>query len=134
LTHLLDIEQKRSLGHVEDYQHDTGDYRFIPRPRRSCARHELPRLSPWAAAQLNTHVRYADPVSLNGYYAHHGYAAQLPDYVSQQLVTPQFNDPGAQISAPQPGNAVEQFPPFRRRIAGWVGNRIRVQSAAAMSR
>lgn len=62
-------------------------------------------------------------MSLNGYYAHHGYAAQLPDYVSQQLVTPQFNDLGAQISVPQPGNAVEQLPPFRRRIAGWVSNK-----------
>jgi hypothetical protein len=30
----------------------------------------------------------------------------------QQPVTPQFNNPGPQISVPQPGNAVEQLSPL----------------------
>jgi hypothetical protein len=30
----------------------------------------------------------------------------------ERPVTPQFNDPGPQISVPQPGNAVEQLSPL----------------------
>ena len=67
---------------------------------------------PWAAGQANTYVRYAGPVSLHGYYAHHPYAGQLPDYASQHSATPQFNDPGGQISVPRPGKAVEQLSRF----------------------
>jgi hypothetical protein len=33
-------------------------------------------------------------------------------YVPQQSVAPQFNNPGAQISVPQAGNAVDQLSPL----------------------
>jgi hypothetical protein len=55
---------------------------------------------------------HAAPSSLHGYYAHPGYAGRLPAYVPQQPVTPQFNNPGPQISVPQPGNPVEQLSPL----------------------
>jgi hypothetical protein len=35
-----------------------------------------------------------------------------PLYVPQQPITPQFNNPGPQISVPQTGNAVEQLSPL----------------------
>ena len=52
------------------------------------------------------------PVSLHGYYAHGGYAGPVYGYQPQPSVAPQFNNPGPQISVPQPGNAVEQLSPL----------------------
>jgi hypothetical protein len=70
---------------------------------------------PWrgaSAAQASTYVRYAGRVSSHGYYAAHPGYLGLPEYAPQQPVTPQFNNPGPQISVPQPGNAVDQLSPL----------------------
>jgi hypothetical protein len=65
-----------------------------------------------SVAQTSTYVRYAGPVSLHGYYAARPGGLGLPEYVPQQPVTPQFNNPAPQISVPQPGNAVDQLSPL----------------------
>jgi hypothetical protein len=44
--------------------------------------------------------------------AHTGYAGPTFGYEPQQSVTPQFNNPGPQISVPQPGNPVDQLSPL----------------------
>jgi hypothetical protein len=70
---------------------------------------------PWgraSAEQTSTYVRYAGPASLHGYDAAHPAVSGLPEYVPQQPVAPQFNNPGPQISVPQPGNAVDQLSPL----------------------
>ena len=70
---------------------------------------------PWgraSAGQASAYVRYAGPVSLHGHYAAHPGDLGLPEYVRQQPATPQFNNPGLQISVPQPGNAVDQLSPL----------------------
>lgn len=70
---------------------------------------------PWRgapAAQASTCVRYAGPVSLHGYYATHPSYLGLPEYVPQQPVTPQFDNPGPQITVPEPGNPVDQLSPL----------------------
>lgn len=71
-----------------------------------------PEYHPGGRPQANTYVRYAAPLSLHGYYGAH--AAPMPAYgeLEQQPVTPQFNNPGPQISVPQPGNAVDQLSPL----------------------
>jgi hypothetical protein len=43
---------------------------------------------------------------------HHLLLGPPPVGVPQQPVTPQFNNPGPQISVPQPGNAVNQLSPL----------------------
>jgi hypothetical protein len=55
---------------------------------------------------------HAAPVSLHGYYARGGYAGPVYGYQPQQTFTPQFNNPGPQLSMPQPGNAVDQLSPL----------------------
>jgi len=70
---------------------------------------------PWgraSVAQASIYVRYAGLVSLHGHYAAHRGDWGLPEYVPQQPVTPQFNNPGPQINVPQPGNAVDQLSPL----------------------
>jgi hypothetical protein len=66
----------------------------------------------WVATAASTNVRLAGPVSLHEYYAHGGYAGPVHGYQPQQSVAPQFNNPGRQISVPQPGNAVDQLSPL----------------------
>jgi len=44
--------------------------------------------------------------------AHTGYAGPMFGYEPQQSVTPQFNNPGPQISVPQQGNPVDQLSPL----------------------
>jgi hypothetical protein len=66
----------------------------------------------WAATHASTNVRFAGPVSLHGYYAHGDCAAPIFGYQPQQPVTPQFNNPGPQISVPQPRNPVDRLPPL----------------------
>jgi hypothetical protein len=44
--------------------------------------------------------------------AHTGYAGPMLGYAPQQSVTPQINNPGPQISVPQPGNPVDQLSPL----------------------
>jgi hypothetical protein len=69
---------------------------------------------PWdhaSAAQASTYVRYAGPVPLHGYEAAHPGYLSLPEYVPQP-VAPQFNNPGPQISVPQPSNPVDRLPPL----------------------
>jgi hypothetical protein len=46
------------------------------------------------------------------YVAHHGHSAPMFGYEPQQLMMPQFNNPGPQISVPQTGNAVDQLSPL----------------------
>lgn len=49
----------------------------------------------------------------HGYYGGHtGYLGPISGYVPQVSTTPQFNNPGPQISVPQPGNAVDQISPL----------------------
>jgi hypothetical protein len=77
----------------------SNDHDYYPRDRAS-------------AAQARTYVRYAGPVSLHGYYAAHPGYLGLPEYVAQQPVAPQLNNPGPQISVPQPGNSVDRLSPL----------------------
>jgi hypothetical protein len=56
---------------------------------------------------------HAAPTSLHGYYsAHAGYSGLIRGYEPLQSMTPQFNNPGPQISVPQTGNAVDQLSPL----------------------
>lgn len=63
------------------------------------------------AAMGSASARHARPASARGYYGAH--ATPTPTYGEMERpVTPQFNEPGPQISVPQPGNAVEQLSPL----------------------
>jgi hypothetical protein len=67
---------------------------------------------PWAETHAAATARYAGPVSLHGYYAHGGFAGPVYGYQPQQSMTPEFNNPGAQLSVPYTGNAVDQLSPL----------------------
>ena len=43
---------------------------------------------------------------------HHGHLGLPLGYQPQQPITPQFNDPGPQISVPQPGNPIDKLSPL----------------------
>jgi hypothetical protein len=51
----------------------------------------------WGHTEMQSHSGYADPIF---------------GYQPQQQVTPQFNNPGPQISVPRPANPVDQLPPL----------------------
>jgi hypothetical protein len=53
--------------------------------------------APWGGTEMQSHAGYAGPMF---------------GYQPQQPVTPQFNNPGPQISIPQPVNPVDQLPPL----------------------
>jgi hypothetical protein len=46
------------------------------------------------------------------YATHFGHMGPMFGYEPQQPVTPQFDNPGSQISVPQTGNAVDQLSPL----------------------
>jgi hypothetical protein len=48
----------------------------------------------------------------HGIGSRHLFLGPPPVGVPQQSVTPQFNNPGPQISVPQPGNALNQLSPL----------------------
>jgi hypothetical protein len=54
----------------------------------------------------------ANPSGLTEMQSHTGYAGPLFGYEPQQPITPQFNNPGPQISVPRPTNPVDQLPPL----------------------
>ena len=47
-----------------------------------------------------------------GLAGHFGHMGPPIGYVPQQPMTPQFNNPGPQLSVPQTGNAVDQLSPI----------------------
>jgi hypothetical protein len=47
-----------------------------------------------------------------GGHGHFGHMGPPIGYVPQQPMTPQFNNPGPQLSVPQTGNAVDQLSPI----------------------
>jgi hypothetical protein len=53
-----------------------------------------------------------DSGNLLFYGAHFGHMGPPIGYVPQPMATPQFNNPGPQISIPQPGNPVDQLSPL----------------------
>jgi hypothetical protein len=69
---------------------------------------------PWGRASAgHGHLRpLRGSVSLHGYCAAHPGDLCLPEYAPQQPVTSQFNNPGPQISVPEPGDTVDQLPHY----------------------
>ena len=52
--------------------------------------------------------------------ARHHHVSPLPyGYATQPQISPQLNDPGPQLSLPQPGNPVEQLAPLESTNPGF---------------